>query len=630
MLHQLQAAQSGLDQAAAGLEAQFLKTGSSLESLAEEGQQFIRQVESLIGLATGKGCDHSIFTDAISLVERTTNFLAGCELETSRMLDSLRDYNSQITRLLGTEVELQQAMLPLNIVQTLFRMESAPLGPEVQQMFGALTQEIESLHSQMREIFGTKFKQLEQTRQTIGLVIAKLEEEVASLQQVTRARKTQIDASLNTLKQEMLRNQDRDVRLDRFSHDVAREVQEIVMGLQFQDIVNQKLQHVHAALPQISDKLAQFDSAGRDSAAESMQFIRQSCRLEGAQLDSARQELAAAETTIRTGIEKVLSHVNEIDTRCLSLDEFTLLTTSSDGIVQVLIETIEEVRVVVGSTVANASDAYELLRPLGSLASDLTLIIRNMSGKIQLIGLNAQIKAAQAAQDGRGKGLEVLSARTREISEETNRIGEQAAASLDSLVGGLAHNVKAFEQLQARGKAQQTELNLQGRQYETQLHAIRDDALQVLRTIGVSLENLGQHAREALALVEFTQFHETTLPALQAPVQALGQAAEKWLDDRQHALSKQSLVESFKQNYTMNSERQVFDDVMAAEASLAPAAGSPPAPPAPALAATPSAAATAPAPIGAAPTAQDQPLNTLPPLAETAKTPDLGANVELF
>jgi hypothetical protein len=361
-----------------------------------------------------------------------------------------------------------------------------------------------------------------------------------------------------------------------------------------------------------------------------MQFIRQSCRLEGAQLDSARQELASAETKIRTGIEKVLSHVNEIDTHCLSLDEFTLLTTSSDGIVQVLIETIEEVRVVVGSTVANASDAYELLRPLGSLASDLTLIIRNMSGKIQLIGLNAQIKAAQAAQNGRGKGLEVLSARTREISEETNRIGEQAAASLDSLVGGLAHNVKAFEQLQARGKAQQTELNLQGRQYETQLHAIRDDALQVLRAIGASLDNLGQHARDALALVEFTKFHEVTLPALQAPVQALGQAAERWLDDRQHALSKQSLVESFKQNYTMNSERQVFDDVMAAEAPLAPAAGSPPAPPAPALAATPSAAATAPAQTGAAPTAQDQPLNTLPPLAAAAKTPDLGANVELF
>ena len=553
-----------MQRAAGGLEAQFLQTGAVLENLSRQSDAFVGQVEKLIGLATGKGCDGSIFTAAIEMIERATGFLSHCEEETSRLLEHLRTYHVQIEQLLGAEAELQRAMLPLSIVQTLFRMESAPLGPAVQQMFGSLTQEIGELHGQMREIFGTKFKQLEQTHQTIGQVIGKLEAQVALLQQVTRSRKAQIDASLETLKKEMHNNEDRDVRLERFSRAVTREVQDVVIGLQFQDIVNQKLQHVLGALPQILVRAREVHTGAGETVAEAVHFVQQSCRLEAAQTQSARNELAGAEARIRTGVEKVLSQVTEMDTHCLSLDEFALLTTSFDGIVQVLVETIEEVRSVVALTVTNAAEAYGLLRPLGSLATDLTLVIRSMSGQIQLIGLNAQIKAAQAAQDGHGTGLEVLSVRTREISEETNRIGQQAATRLDELASGLAQSVKAFDELQARSQARQTELDEQGRLREQQLHAIRDEALETLRGLGSLRDEVRQQAQVALTSIEFTKFHQVTLPALQTSLQNLGDGMQAWVTEVRGGTPAINLVDQFKRDYTMASERQVFAGVMAA------------------------------------------------------------------
>ena len=561
---QLREAEINLKESATGLEAQFLATSSELVTLAELGGRFVQQVEKLVGLASGKDCDSTAFARTIHLVQDSTSFLVGCQEETIRMLGLLREYETQVKSLLGVENELQRAMMPLKVLQTLFKVESAPLGLAVQQMFSALTQEIEGLHAQVREIFGIKFKQLEQTHRTIGLVIAQLDKQACTLQQVTSVHKAQIESSLNTLKREIATNRERDVRLGRLSKDLAREVEQIVIGLQFQDIVNQKLQHVTAAIPKIDAKFAEFSAAPDAAAAvEPLQFLNQSSRLEAGQLQAAQKELAAAEAGIQAGVRKVLSNLTEMDSRCLSLEEFTLLTTSFDGMVQVLVDTIEEVRTLVAATVASAKEAYEMLRPLGSLASDLTAIVRSMSAQVHLIGLNAQVQAARAAQEHRGGGLEVLSARTSEISEEANRINEQAASRLDTLVAGLAESVKALGKLQAEGLAQQAVLDVQGRAEEQQLHAIRDDALKTLCEIGNSLDNIRKQALSTLDSVNFSGFHQVTLPGLREPLVAIADLAEQSLRDQGHGDSQINLIDGFKRDYTMESERAVYAGVMA-------------------------------------------------------------------
>jgi hypothetical protein len=622
LFDELQAEQFKLEEAARGLESQFLKTSAELEKLARLGEQFVKQVEKLIGLATGNGCDNSVFFGAIHLIEQAAGFLAGCEIETTAMLERLRSYNGQIEKLLGVQGELRQAMLPLNIVRTLFKMESAPLGLEVQQLFGSLTQEIELLHGQMREVFETKFNQLEDTHRTIGSVMGKLEKQAVSLRQVTTIRKAQIEASLNTLKREMRNNEDRDVRLDRLSHGLKREVEQVVVGLQFQDIVNQKLQHVLAALPLIAARGAELQGGANSAVAnEALQFVRQSCRLEAGQLQLAQTEMAQSETTVRRGIQQVLAHLTEVDSQCLSLAEFKLLTTSFDGIVQVLVETIEEVRTLISTTVANAEEVYELLRPLGSLATDLTAVIRNMSRQIHLIGLNAQVKAAQVVRNHRGEGLEMLAARTSDISTETNLISGRAAAQLDALASGLAQSVKAFEQLQVRGQAQHLELDQKGRRDEEQLHAIRDGALVTLREIGDSLGNITQQAGVALAAVEFARFHQVTLPALRAPLDALAGAADQCLEQRCPNQIETNVVDGFQREYTMASERHVFAGVMAGQAAVVVTAG-------------PEAELfNDPLPAGAGDAAGpvEPVLDGRPAMAAPADPKhDLGANVELF
>jgi hypothetical protein len=185
-----------------------------------------------------------------------------------------------------------------------------------------------------------------------------------------------------------------------------------------------------------------------------------------------------------------------------------------------------------------------------------------MSAHIHLIGLNAQVQAARAVHDLRGAGLEVLSARTSEISDETNRISEQAAGQLDALAAGLAESVRAFGQLRTNGITHQNSLNEQGRKEEEQLHAFRDSALEVLREIGTSFDDITAQARRTLETIQFAQFHQVTIPALRSPLAAIAEAAERWLQAQGCGVAEECLVDGFKREYTMAGEHEVFASIM--------------------------------------------------------------------
>jgi hypothetical protein len=574
---QVREATGVLKRSEAGLEAQFLTIGTELERMAGFGDEFVTQVEKLVGLATGKECDCAIFFDPFALIEKSTGFLEDCQRRTDVLVGLLRGYRDQIGELLETESVLRRTMLPLRFVQVLFRVECAPLSAEIQQLFGTLTEEIENLQGRMQKIFGENFKGLEQTRESLDQVIAQLERQSSSLRAALANHRARIGETQATLRQELSSNEQREVQLGQLSKAVAREVQQVVISLQFQDIVHQKLQHVTAELPRAEARLAEFAGAGRkEGGHEPVQYLWQSCRLQGGQLEVAREELLRAEAGMRRGISNVLNHLREMDSKCLSLEEFQLLTTSCDGMVQVLVETMEEVRKLMGETVASAAAAHELLRPLGGLASNLTVVARDLAARIHLFGLNAQVQAAQVGQGERGAELAILSLRTSEICAETNRISENAAAQLDAMVAGLADCVRDFGALRSEAAAKEAVLVRETLGEEKRLHAFRDQGLEALQVIGCSLDGIREHAHQTLEAIRFTDFCESVLPGLQAPLRAITEAAELWLKTTGGGVPDTSLIEDLKNDYTMASEREVFDRLasppgIVPQASAAPA-----------------------------------------------------------
>lgn len=548
-----------LKTAVQGMEGQFLTTGAELEELHRFSTVFIQGSEKLIGLATGREDNGQAFSHSIKLIEQPMELLTRCHLQTGRTLQELRRHKERIEQLLGIENDLRNTMAPLRYLQVQFKVVSAPLGPEVQAMFMALTLEIEKLQEQVSEIFGTQFQELQQTHRVLEEVIRLLERQVAILRQVVTTQQTQIQSSLGQMRQELRVNQEREVQLSDLSRQIGREVEQVVLGLQYQDIINQKLQHVMAALPQIHSRFAQGVALPEHQARDIMQYLYQSCTLEARQLHAAREDLDNAEKTIQQGIRNVSSRLSQVDSQCLSLQEFNTLTTSWDGTIQVLLDSIEAMRALVNQAASDASRSHQMLQPLGRLATGLTTVVRQLSARIHLIGLNAQVQAARLEQ---GAGLEVLSARTSEIAQETIRISDSATGQLDQLAAGLSESVRWFDQLHAEAFAQQQWLNDQGRAEEQRLHAFRDEALNALRAIGNSLEAIQRQAHQTVQTAHFRQHCEEAMARLQASLLAIAQKAEDWLVQHGAGVNPSNHVEELKRDYTMASERQVYDHLL--------------------------------------------------------------------
>ncbi len=544
----LQAAGAGLKPVSLALEKRFLATSEGVEKLAKNGADFVCLSEKLLNSATGRLGDSAMFLNAVQVIERPLDFLNRSHTQTCELLQRLQQTNQRIDEFINIQAELQRTIAPLKYIQTLFTIESAPLGEEVQVMFGALTKEIKKLHDQVCELFTTKFLELRAIQSTINEVIRELRTQTDQLWVGIAAEKAQIEKSLHKLQAELLENQKREPRISRVGKDINQDIQQIVVGLQYQDIISQKLQHTETALAQIEEILA---------APDGVAFLGQLCRLEAGQIKAVREDLAGAEKAVQTGVENILGRLVMADSQCLTLAEFQQLTTSADGMVQVLFDVFDTVRKQIANTVANTGAAFERLRPIGGLASDLTVVVRDLSQRIHLIGINAQVQAAQVRQ---GVALEVLSARTSEISRATTCLSESVAQHLDELVLGLTQGVKELEAAQQAALIQQQNLADEGALAERNLHALRDGALASLLNLNTLLEEIRDESNGLSLSIDFVASANTPLAALQSEMQDIIELVGRTADPT--TFNAEAFVQQFKRGYTMNSERDVLASVV--------------------------------------------------------------------
>jgi hypothetical protein len=183
--------------------------------------------------------------------------------------------------------------------------------------------------------------------------------------------------------------------------------------------------------------------------------------------------------------------------------------------------------------------------------------VRDLSQRIHLIGLNAQVQAAQVEA---GFALEVLSARTSEISRATTHISESVASHLDELVRGLADGVKELEALQSAALTQQSTLASEGATAEHSLHALRDEALAMLLDLNTLLENIQSGSEALTGAIDFIEMADAPLADLQGKLQNIAEIAGRMhVPDR---AKPEAVLSQFRNRYTMNSERKVFASVV--------------------------------------------------------------------
>jgi hypothetical protein len=550
------------------VEQAFMTVGAALHEQTRLAAELVEQGRRFNSL-TAATAEANPVRAAMALITETVTELEALQQESSGLVEQLRRQHEEIAQLRHNGAQLERAIAPLRIVDTLFRIESAGLPIEMQAAFSALTQEIARLDLRVRETFLRHFEALGTTREAIGAVLDHFSAQRAEQGRVAQEQNAAMRSSLAMLEGEITWLRNRDERTGELLEQIDRETNGIVVALQYQDITRQKLEHVLAALAGMSARLE--TKTGRSALA----FAEYASKLEACQLAAIDEELERAADSIDLGLRQVVGRLQQLERDCLEASDCGAVAGRVDHTVTSLLGMLEQLRGPMVRAVANAEAAARAVQSFGGLTADLGETIRELTWGIRLIALNAQVQAAQVE---RCDGLEVLARHTYVVSEETSRYGDTLGRDLSVLHDRLGQVVIRAESFTRKTEAVREKLESNTARVAAELSAQRAAALEGLRRFGPLFRQTHDHARRLLAGAALANLDRDPLRRAEADLRDIAAwCAERSGGDGSQQASDPEFA-ALQQDYTMATERAIHHAVMnsgrpeegAAGASAAP------------------------------------------------------------
>ncbi len=608
-----------LEQELPRLEQHFLAISDRLEPVAIQTQSLVGKCEAMLRLAAGIDSGNDIVHRTLALLQGPLTYIDRCVQQRANLLKLLAECEAQTLRMIAARAQMQHTLEPLTYIAVLFKIESARLPADLREAFVTVTGEIERMRTLVDESVAHNTGLLQSAQATLHRIRVSLEREFTRVAEDVTVRRQRIEDAMKLLDTQMAHNAARDLRLHKHSQEVSAEVSRIVEKLQFQDIVHQKCMHVVEALSDASD------SRGVNAA------------LQAGQLEAVAADLSAGQERIADGLHTLSRKTQELEDASSRLDDLQGMTAASDGIVQLLLETVGNVREITQVVADLTGHTYEAMGPLEGLEKNLTFTLSEVAVNMNIIALNSQIRSVAIKS---GTGLEQLSARTAQISAEVNALSDANTENLERLGAVIAEMLATFKEFRESGTSELARFDQARSPAENDLHEIRDATLAAFQTIGATIVNLRREIDSATAAVV----------ELESPRAAIAAVAAELGEFR---LGQPMTPEEIRQltaqgaKYTMDSERVVLARILGSSfegghqdtelfggeaAAAVPSAPNPAPTPAPATSAPdlfePVGSSSAERPASVNASVASPPPKAAPSLPQAAAA--MGGNIELF
>jgi hypothetical protein len=450
--------------------------GEKLETLCNGSTQLVADCSALLEIAGGRLDGQSLARATLDLLSGPLGYLDFCRDQHTELLRRLAACEYRTRSMIEVRARMHTTLAPLTYMTVLFKIESATLSEEFRETFATVTTEIDRMRQLVDETFTKNAELLANAHTTLARVRESLEKDFRSRFVHIAERRCQIDDAIRLLDEQLAQNTSRDSELRRQSQTIATEVSQIVQALQFQDIVQQKSDHVLSAL----------DAWKNEPPTQPL------ARLQALQLEGVATDIADGHQTVSNGLARIRASIGRFDENTRQLDTLADMA-SPTGMTKRLLDAIAEVHAMIGGLADTTEQTHEAIRPAGDLASSLSSTLVELATNMRLIALNAQIRSVQI---GELTGLETLASRTASISAEIDGVSEESSQALAALRQDLDAMFATFEEFRRLGREQITDLDAARPAAESRLHTLRERASTSQQTIAASIDSLQSCARE--------------------------------------------------------------------------------------------------------------------------------------
>ena len=543
-----------LQRLAGSTEDQFLELGGKLQDFAIRSSKISSVSNELVELVAGS--ESSQLTERLRhLFSDMNNYLEQVNTQGTQSCSTLEQIMVQLDKVIQPLEGFQKMDKALRMLSISTKIESARLG-DLGAGFTTLAMDVEKLSQTVSE----KSAGIMIQRQALAQLISSNLQMVRTTEEhhYTDAHKilTAVGNNLETLSDLNTTCSATGNQVALISDQISSDIGAVVASMQFHDITRQQIEHVIEALEKLLQHTCNNTVPNDDTCPAVVAEIGDICELQTAQTRHAADQLSKATNTILDSLRDIGAKQTQI-----SLELQQTLMGNADSAETSLLETMEKEMHQVTLILQNCEKADRELSTamqkvtgtmaeIGGFVSDIEAV----GSEIDLIALNAQIKAAHTGPQGAALG--VLAEAIKRLSLEAV-VQTEAVSSTLQAINGITASMADLNFLEAGDSAQQvSEMEQEAQQIISSLSAINRSLLQQLSTLARTAESL---ADEINLTTSSIHVHEEIQQQTEQAVQALEQiytearaqvpASSEFRDNLRH----------MEQRYTMESERMIHE-----------------------------------------------------------------------
>lgn len=539
-------------------EKDFLALGERLGNYSGRARELSNKAADIAKQTGGKAVT-GITRELLAKLEEMN---AICGLDKSRKdLDDYREIENSIVLLTKQINEFKRIVRYLEILGISTRIESARIG-EAGAGFTTLASDVKGLAAY---IVDSSSEIVDKTEELLKQIVAAKSQtqDMYEIQRecsenVFRVIRDDVDklTQMTESGRELLQTVEEEAR------HTAKNIGEAVSSMQFHDITRQQLEHVEQSLRDILSIVNENGDSGihmdkRDQYSEVVGWIKDVGRLQLSQTRNAKERFTEAVDKLKESLlqisENVASmsrHVQGVTAGKDTMGGSLLLDIeqSIDHVIQAMIDFARQGEGI-GGIMAKVADT------VGDMA-EFVNNIEQVGNEIELIAINAAVKAAHTGKEGKALGVlaESIQSLSRETGEKTEAVSK-VLQSITSLSGTMRQSAASY-----MDKSQVEQMTESFRKMMDDLKALNTSMTEAFPEIDVESQSLSKEIR---ATTEKVNFHELVAQELDGFIEELQNSTDKAMAIVPHEGEghRPEKLRELLERYTMEMERLVHESL---------------------------------------------------------------------
>ncbi|NHZ47513.1 methyl-accepting chemotaxis protein [Nitratidesulfovibrio liaohensis] len=561
-------------------EDDFLALGAELQDVAMRVQDIAADSQKLNHIASGDTVRHILEELVAELDAMQTLCHVDDDATDIAMLARARSLVHELSKSIRDYARVVRTLQMLGIST---RIESARLGSDGRG-FSTLADDVEKLGYKIVEYSD----RITQQAKTLDSLAEKAEASTREMHEMQRECAYSVFGSIrdnmDTLHEvaESSRKASEEVR--GHTADIAASVGRIIGSLQFHDIVRQQVEHVEEAL---ADARAGLEDSSVNSSeapaadeilAVELAVAADICALQQAQLDNARGSFSDAVSILRRELTAIAASVRGVGQRTGGFSDESCLGEDCGGTA-----VLDHMERSVAEIVTRMLTLAEQGERMGHVMVEVAEMVAQMSAflediedvgdEIELIALNASIRAAHTGE--KGKALGVLASSIQRLSQDAGE-STMALATLLREVDGVAGQLKTY----ATAYLDSSRVSEISAELEGLTHGLREvngEAARLFARVGLACAELAAGVDHAVKGLDFDAQVVAGLSDASGDMGEMAASLRERVPASARAAASQRLA-AMRDRYTMEQERVLHGRVLggghAAQAVADPADGS--------------------------------------------------------